>query len=139
MDWSQYYPRYFSPSAFSSNEDAPAQLLTLQARSDARKAEVSSTKSQKQITIADIGCGFGGLLVALAPQLPDDLILGTQLSINSFLVLTETDAPLTPITQVLKFVLRSPNSSKTALKPSATSIPLPPPCTKTSPASALTL
>jgi tRNA (guanine-N7-)-methyltransferase len=28
--------------------------------------------------VADIGCGFGGLLFALAPIMPDKLLLGTS-------------------------------------------------------------
>jgi tRNA (guanine-N7-)-methyltransferase len=32
----------------------------------------------KDIEIADIGCGFGGLLMALSPELPDTLILGKR-------------------------------------------------------------
>lgn len=32
--------------------------------------------SDKKIEIADVGCGFGGLLFALAPRFPDTLILG---------------------------------------------------------------
>jgi tRNA (guanine-N7-)-methyltransferase len=31
---------------------------------------------EKQVEFADIGCGFGGLLIALAPIFPDTLILG---------------------------------------------------------------
>ncbi|KAL8721691.1 MAG: hypothetical protein Q9225_001691 [Loekoesia sp. 1 TL-2023] len=31
---------------------------------------------RKDVTVADIGCGFGGLLVALAPKLPDELLIG---------------------------------------------------------------
>lgn len=34
-------------------------------------------KMTKQVEVADIGCGFGGLLFALAPILPDTLLLGT--------------------------------------------------------------
>lgn len=34
---------------------------------------------EKQVTVADIGCGFGGLLVVLAPMLPDELILGLEI------------------------------------------------------------
>jgi Putative methyltransferase len=30
----------------------------------------------KQVEIADIGCGFGGLLIALSPVLPDRLMIG---------------------------------------------------------------
>jgi tRNA G46 methylase TrmB len=31
----------------------------------------------KQVEIADIGCGFGGLLVALSPLFPNTLMLGS--------------------------------------------------------------
>ena len=30
----------------------------------------------KNVEMADVGCGFGGLLTALAPLFPDTLILG---------------------------------------------------------------
>jgi tRNA (guanine-N7-)-methyltransferase len=33
----------------------------------------------RQVEIADIGCGFGGLLVALAPHFQDTLILGMEI------------------------------------------------------------
>lgn len=33
-------------------------------------------KLVKNVEIADIGCGFGGLLVALAPLMPDTLMVG---------------------------------------------------------------
>ena len=33
----------------------------------------------KDVEVVDIGCGFGGLLVALAPVLPDTLILGLEI------------------------------------------------------------
>jgi tRNA (guanine-N7-)-methyltransferase len=32
----------------------------------------------KQVEIADVGCGFGGLLFALSQALPDTLSLGTR-------------------------------------------------------------
>jgi tRNA (guanine-N7-)-methyltransferase len=35
--------------------------------------------TDKKVTVADIGCGFGGLLFALAPLLSDDLILGMEI------------------------------------------------------------
>lgn len=31
---------------------------------------------EKKVEWADVGCGFGGLLMALAPQFPDTLMLG---------------------------------------------------------------
>lgn len=39
----------------------------------------STPSLTKQVTVADIGCGFGGLLVALSPLLPDELILGLEI------------------------------------------------------------
>lgn len=35
-----------------------------------------SPRLRKDVEVVDIGCGFGGLLVALAPKMPDKLILG---------------------------------------------------------------
>lgn len=49
MDWSLHYPAYF-----------PAE----------------SPAAAKQVEWADVGCGFGGLLMDLAPQFPDTLMLG---------------------------------------------------------------
>lgn len=36
----------------------------------------------RRVEIADIGCGFGGLLVALAPHFPDSLILGLEIRLQ---------------------------------------------------------
>jgi tRNA (guanine-N7-)-methyltransferase len=36
------------------------------------------TGTAKTPAFADVGCGFGGLLVALAPLFPDELILGAS-------------------------------------------------------------
>ncbi|KAG2340638.1 putative methyltransferase, partial [Suillus weaverae] len=33
-------------------------------------------------SFADIGCGFGGLLIALAPQFPDNLIIGLEIRVQ---------------------------------------------------------
>lgn len=56
MDWSSYYPAYVAdnPPAESGH---PQKLI-------------------KDVEVVDIGCGFGGLLVALAPLLPETLLLG---------------------------------------------------------------
>jgi len=57
MDWSSYYPAFVS-------EDQPD--------------DSSQPRRMKQdVEIVDIGCGFGGLLVALAPLMPEKLMLGT--------------------------------------------------------------
>jgi tRNA (guanine-N7-)-methyltransferase len=64
MDWSSYYPTYVEesglPNETSSGKNPAARQL------------------RKDVEIADIGCGFGGLLVALAPVLPDTLLLGKE-------------------------------------------------------------
>jgi tRNA G46 methylase TrmB len=49
MDWSKHYP------AFYPTKDA---------------------KCDKKVEFADIGCGYGGLMIALAPLYPDNLIVG---------------------------------------------------------------
>lgn len=52
MDWYVHYPAYFA-------HDGP--------------------KSNKRVEFADIGCGFGGLLMRLAPLYPDTLMLGMEI------------------------------------------------------------
>jgi tRNA G46 methylase TrmB len=38
--------------------------------------------TDRKVTIADIGCGFGGLLFALSPIFPDTLLLGIEIRIQ---------------------------------------------------------
>ncbi len=67
MDWSSYYPAFTAPI-----KDVPVsvdQHLVNTGLSDIRPLV-------KDVEVADIGCGFGGLLVALGPRLPDKLLLG---------------------------------------------------------------
>ncbi|CAO3651646.1 unnamed protein product [Cunninghamella blakesleeana] len=49
MDWSVHYPKY------------------------------SGEGNKKKIEFADIGCGYGGLLIALAPLYPDTLMMGMEI------------------------------------------------------------
>jgi tRNA G46 methylase TrmB len=56
MDWSSYFPHYVQEGTPEDPSKPP--------------------KLTKDVEIVDIGCGFGGLLVALAPKLPDTLTLG---------------------------------------------------------------
>ncbi|KAK1799828.1 hypothetical protein P4O66_006355 [Electrophorus voltai] len=62
MDWSQLYPEYFSPFL----EEKGNQL----------------GKRTAQVEFADIGCGYGGLLVELSPLFPDQLILGLEIRVK---------------------------------------------------------
>ncbi|KAF7659776.1 hypothetical protein LDENG_00293320 [Lucifuga dentata] len=56
MDWSQLYPDFFTGN--------------------------SSEKVKPQVEFADIGCGYGGLLVELSPLFPDKLILGMEIRVK---------------------------------------------------------
>ncbi|KAF5261033.1 hypothetical protein FOXYS1_8295 [Fusarium oxysporum] len=59
MDWSSYFPHYVQEGTPEDPSKPP--------------------KLTKDVEIVDIGCGFGGLLVALAPKLPDTLTLGLEI------------------------------------------------------------
>lgn len=61
MNWSPYYPKYFSKDNDNENtEDNP----------------------KKYVEFADIGCGYGGLLVTLSPMFPNNLILGLEIRVK---------------------------------------------------------
>ncbi|PWN49370.1 putative methyltransferase [Violaceomyces palustris] len=55
MDWSKIYPDHFGPEG---------------------------SKTGKKVEFADVGCGFGGLLMQLAPQFPDTLMLGLEIRVH---------------------------------------------------------
>lgn len=87
MDWGGHFPAYLV-----SDSDLPAEQEQEQDQEqeleEGKKAGVVSvlmkkkekeerkTRLSKRVTVADVGCGFGGLLVALSTILPDELILG---------------------------------------------------------------
>jgi tRNA (guanine-N7-)-methyltransferase len=60
MDWSSHYPAFLDPDTSKTNLAGARKLL-------------------KDVEVVDIGCGFGGLLVGLAPLLPETLMVGTLL------------------------------------------------------------
>lgn len=62
MDWSKHYPTFFSPP--------PAE------------GEGSGVGRGKRVEFADVGCGFGGLLVSLAPLFPETLMMGEYLGVS---------------------------------------------------------
>ncbi|KAL8863036.1 MAG: hypothetical protein Q9178_000409 [Gyalolechia marmorata] len=65
MDWTSYYPAYITPN---TGPEEP---------NDHQETRIKQLS--KDITVADIGCGFGGLLVALAPKLSDELLIGMEI------------------------------------------------------------
>lgn len=68
MDWPSLYPDFFP----SSDKEDPASTTTAATSS-------SSTTAGPLVEVADIGCGFGGLLVGLAPAMPATLVLGLEI------------------------------------------------------------
>lgn len=57
MDWTSQFPAFVDPDSSNVNLSGARKLV-------------------KDVEIVDIGCGFGGLLVGLAPALPDTLMVG---------------------------------------------------------------
>jgi tRNA (guanine-N7-)-methyltransferase len=68
MDWSTHYPAYMA-----THDDATTDMTH-----NTSDPTAYPTKLVKQVEVADIGCGFGGLLVALGPRFPDTLFLGMR-------------------------------------------------------------
>ncbi|XP_077153904.1 tRNA (guanine-N(7)-)-methyltransferase isoform X1 [Ranitomeya variabilis] len=69
MDWSQYYPEYFKPPSLDSSHDDVKDLVEVK-------------EQQYAVEFADIGCGYGGLLVALSPLFPNTLMLGLEIRVK---------------------------------------------------------
>lgn len=57
MDWSSHFPAFVDPDTSKTNLSGGRKLT-------------------KEVEVVDIGCGFGGLMVGLAPLLPDTLMVG---------------------------------------------------------------
>ena len=71
MDWSEYYPEFFKTKSHDYG------------RHDDLEDEVKQDSSGKyQVDFADIGCGYGGLLVNLSSIFPDKLMLGMEIRVK---------------------------------------------------------
>ena len=95
MNWSIYYPKFV--------EHREAEAVLSSGESEPGDSPVGVLK--KSVEVADIGCGFGGLLVALAPMLPDILLLGMMSSQSQYMWSHDC-------AQVWRFERRSPNTSR---------------------------
>jgi tRNA (guanine-N7-)-methyltransferase len=73
MDWSQHYPAYVATAEEGHSSSEQNQTLTTTS---------AFPKMSQQVEVADIGCGFGGLLFALAPKLPNTLLLGMEIRVS---------------------------------------------------------
>lgn len=56
MDWSTLYPKFVDGKTVK-DDNLPQKL-------------------DRDVSIADVGCGFGGLLMALSPIMPEELLIG---------------------------------------------------------------
>ncbi|KAJ2782260.1 tRNA (guanine-N(7)-)-methyltransferase (tRNA(m7G46)-methyltransferase) [Coemansia javaensis] len=92
QDWSAHYPAYFRAPA-----DQPADLkrpadgeAEAEAEDEGRQAAqakrgpgaaaaAADAAGTARVEFADIGCGYGGLLVALAPLYPSTLMVGMEI------------------------------------------------------------
>ncbi|XP_053379547.1 tRNA (guanine-N(7)-)-methyltransferase-like [Mercenaria mercenaria] len=68
MNWHEYYPEYFKPKTDDEKHD------------DVKDLDVKGDKAK--VEFADIGCGYGGLLVDLSPMFPDKLMLGMEIRVK---------------------------------------------------------
>lgn len=71
MDWSTFFPAFVA--------DAQANELPETTESTEALEKLPPKKLTKEVEVVDIGCGFGGLLVALSPVMPDTLLLGMEI------------------------------------------------------------
>lgn len=74
MDWASLYPTY----AVEDKETSKPELKSHDSPEEEKSTAIKALT--KNVEIADIGCGFGGLLFALAPKFPDTLMLGALLA-----------------------------------------------------------
>ncbi|RUS23120.1 m7G tRNA methyltransferase [Endogone sp. FLAS-F59071] len=74
-DWSRHYPDFFP----SRQGDADGNKET---SGSADVAMSDTARPSKKVEFADIGCGYGGLLIALAPLFPQTLMLGMEIRVK---------------------------------------------------------
>jgi len=76
IDWSQFYPSIFHKL---KTEQPPTVENDSQEKLQQEIQQNLQHSIQPVVRFADIGCGFGGLLVGLPKAFPDTLILGMEI------------------------------------------------------------
>ncbi|KAK3102739.1 hypothetical protein FSP39_013572 [Pinctada imbricata] len=71
MNWSELYPEFFSRDDGAQSKSS----------AESNQSDFNSC-NQSKVEFADIGCGYGGLLVALSTIFPDKLMLGMEIRIK---------------------------------------------------------
>uniref|UniRef100_A0A7M4E8G9 tRNA (guanine-N(7)-)-methyltransferase n=1 Tax=Crocodylus porosus TaxID=8502 RepID=A0A7M4E8G9_CROPO len=69
MNWAEIYPEFFAPLPQDDSHDDP-------------KDAEERAQPRARVEFADVGCGYGGLLVELSPLFPDTLMLGLELRVK---------------------------------------------------------
>ncbi|KAL5042217.1 hypothetical protein BDW71DRAFT_149751 [Aspergillus fruticulosus] len=110
MDWATHFPAFVNPDPSQTNLAGARKLL-------------------KNVEVVDIGCGFGGLLVGLAPVLPDTLMVGMEIRVQVTEYLTNRIKALRH-QQALKLQLQQ-SSTSSASTPAAAPSPSPAPAPET--------
>jgi len=73
MDWSPYFPAHVAKNDSAADTTVAGNV---------RRHSLAVPKHEhltKDVDIVDIGCGFGGLIVALSPALPGSLMIGMEI------------------------------------------------------------
>ncbi|KAI9800362.1 MAG: hypothetical protein M1825_004132 [Sarcosagium campestre] len=76
MDWTVYYPAFASTQ---TKEHSPRRHDDDDDDNDVHDTTTYERRLTQEVEVADIGCGFGGLLVALAPRMPETILLGLEI------------------------------------------------------------
>jgi tRNA (guanine-N7-)-methyltransferase len=84
MEWGLHYPAHAAPSSGGGDGgDDNAGFGTGDVRSLPLLSSVSSSLAPlaqgRYVEVADVGCGFGGLIVGLSPALPGSLMVGMEI------------------------------------------------------------
>ncbi|KAL4791277.1 putative methyltransferase-domain-containing protein [Aspergillus venezuelensis] len=104
MDWASHFPAFLNSDPKQTNAAGARKLL-------------------KEVEVVDIGCGFGGLLVGLAPVLPDTLMVGMEIRVQVTEYLTNRISALRA--QQAHLLATSSSSSASTPIPTATPTPAP--------------
>lgn len=73
MDWNEHFPEY------CAKREIPKAEIGLSPEEIER---INAGIEEPLVRFADVGCGYGGLLMALSPLFPDTLMLGLEIRIK---------------------------------------------------------
>mmetsp|Transcript_21214 Transcript_21214/g.41487 ORF Transcript_21214/g.41487 Transcript_21214/m.41487 type:complete len:322 (+) Transcript_21214:35-1000(+) len=83
VDWSVHFPDVFGAAADSAAVEGLLRLNTADCPISYPAERVAPCNCGREgrhvVRFLDVGCGFGGLLVALGPKFPDTLMLGLEI------------------------------------------------------------